>query len=225
MMKTCIKIIDGHHASYAPPLTEALIRQILPSLKKTTEMSEAILGGRRKMLSMDINEMGPIVVKSYARGGILSFFVKETYLRLGKIRSLGEFEWLDRAKDLDIPVPNPLACLWKGKLFYQCWLIMENIGPNRTLAQISLSDEDLAKQLLPAIREKIFLLVHHNILHVDLHPGNILLNDQNHPFIIDFDKARFYRGSKENLIEKYIGRWKRSVRKHHLPLILNEVFE
>jgi len=217
--------IDGYHASFVPPLTEAHVHLLLPCLKKSPEKSADVLGGRRKVFSMNIQGLGEVVIKSYARGGIPGVFVKETYLRGGKIRSLSEFQWLARAKGIGLPVPNPLACVWKGNLFYKCWLIMESIGPHKTLAQISLSDEKLVKQLLPVIREKIFLLVRHNILHVDLHPGNILLNDQNFPFIVDFDKARYYSGSKEKLIEKYTGRWERSVKKHHLPHVLNGVFE
>ena len=37
------------------------------------------------------------------------------------------------------------------------------------------------------------------------------------PYIIDFDKARIFRGSGKRLAEKYRKRWQRAVRKHGLP--------
>jgi 3-deoxy-D-manno-octulosonic acid kinase len=225
MMGTVEKKIDGYHAIYAPPLTEKHLLQILPLLQKSPERNETILGGRRKIAVADIKGLGSIAIKAYARGGLLSAFVKETYFHVGEIRSFTEFRWLVTAHSLGIPVPHPLVCIWKGKVFYKCWMIMLNIGPHKTLAQISLTDENRTKQIMPVIREKIFLLARHKILHVDLHPGNLLLNDQNHPFITDFDKARYYPGNPKKLLKKYAKRWKRSVKKHHLPVLLNEIFE
>ena len=61
--------------------------------------------------------------------------------------------------------------------------------------------------------------------HVDLHPGNILVTDNDQIFIIDFHKARMFNGSKQKLMNKYCARWKRAVKKHGLPEILNDIFE
>jgi hypothetical protein len=41
-------------------------------------------------------------------------------------------------------------------------------------------------------------------------------------FIIDFDKGRVFSGSRDKLRDLYLQRWQRAVRKHGLPLWLNE---
>ena len=70
--------------------------------------------------------------------------------------------------------------------------------------------------------EQITLLVRNNILHVDLHPGNVVIDDRRQVYLLDFDKGRIYRGSREKLKDRYIARWRRAVDKHRLPDMLND---
>lgn len=58
------------------------------------------------------------------------------------------------------------------------------------------------------------------IYHKDLHPGNVLVDENNDIYIIDFDKAGVFRGDKRVLLKKYMERWGRAVTKHSLPQAL-----
>jgi len=90
---------------------------------------------------------------------------------------------------------------------------------HHTLAQLSLANESGAKKRMAAVCSQVRTLINHGILHVDLHPGNILVNPEGRVFLIDFDKARWYKNSR-GLKEKYLCRWRRAVDKHGLPSFL-----
>ena len=90
---------------------------------------------------------------------------------------------------------------------------------------VSLKDEARVSKLIAEITRQINLLINSGLHHVDLHPGNILVTDDDQIFIIDFHKARMFKGSKQKLLNKFSARWKRAVKKHHLPEVLNDVFK
>ncbi len=71
--------------------------------------------------------------------------------------------------------------------------------------------------------QSLSILINNNIHHVDLHPGNVLVDIDNNVFIIDFDKAHYFSKSKKKLKKKYFYRWKRAIIKHGLPHMLNEI--
>jgi predicted unusual protein kinase regulating ubiquinone biosynthesis (AarF/ABC1/UbiB family) len=68
-------------------------------------------------------------------------------------------------------------------------------------------------------------LAENRILHVDLHPGNILVDTRPQVYIIDFDKAVTTAYHSSKLRQRYIRRWRRAVIKHELPLFLHEEFQ
>jgi len=72
---------------------------------------------------------------------------------------------------------------------------------------------------MTAVSSQVSALIEHGILHVDLHPGNVLVNPEGRLFLIDFDKARLYKNSR-GLKDKYLRRWRRAVDKHDLPPFL-----
>ena len=76
---------------------------------------------------------------------------------------------------------------------------------------------------MPKLTNQVDTLVENQIHHVDLHPGNVIVNNHNELFIIDFDKAQMNFHNKKKLHQKYINRWQRAVLKHNLPAMLNLV--
>ena len=76
---------------------------------------------------------------------------------------------------------------------------------------------------MPSVIEQISKLIEHRILHIDLHPGNVIVDDKGRALIIDFDKGRFFNGSRDKLRNLYLQRWQRAVSKHGLPAMLNEM--
>lgn len=187
--------------------------------------TEAVLGGRGAIKKIYIEGIGPVVIKYNTRGGLVRFFVERTYVRLGKTVNRLEFEQLITASEIGVNVPEPVAFVTKGILFYRGWLVLKEIKNSKTLVEVSRENEARAARLLPEISRQVTILINSGLHHVDLHPGNILVNDDDQVFIIDFHKARKYTGSKHKLLKKYSARWKRAVKKHGLPETLNSVFE
>ena len=89
--------------------------------------------------------------------------------------------------------------------------------------QICLKNKDKAVSLLPLISDNISKLIKSSIHHKDLHPGNIIIDKLGKPFILDFDKACNFRGSKKELADRYIQRWQRAIKKYNLPDKLLEI--
>lgn len=52
--------------------------------------------------------------------------------------------------------------------------------------------------------------------------GNVLVYPEQSVYLIDFDKARHFKGSASDLRKAYICRWRRAVIKHGLPEVLSE---
>ncbi|NLD36416.1 MAG: phosphotransferase [Desulfatiglans sp.] len=186
--------------------------------------TDEILGGRGSIKRLELEGFGPVVIKYNTRGGLIRLFIERTYIRTGKPCNRIEFEQLINASKSGVNVPEPVAFATKGSLFYRGWLVLKEIKNSETLAAISLKDETRIARLLNEIRRQIAILMNSGLYHVDLHPGNILVNDNNEVFIIDFHKARKFKAGKEKLKDKYFARWKRAVKKHGLPETLNEVF-
>jgi 3-deoxy-D-manno-octulosonic acid kinase len=71
--------------------------------------------------------------------------------------------------------------------------------------------------------KQLYLLIEEGIYHVDLHPGNVLVDNNHNVYVIDFDKARCWTGPKNELRDLYLHRWRRAVIKHNLPETLSEI--
>jgi 3-deoxy-D-manno-octulosonic acid kinase len=144
---------------------------------------------------------------------------------MGKTRGQSEYEMLERAREMGINVPQPVAYAFRGRLFYQAWLVMEQIKAHQTLAQKSLLGEAAFRQLMPEISRQVAILIRHRFLHVDLHPGNILVTDNNTVYLIDFDKSRVVHQGEKKLCARYLRRWHRAVHKYRLPPALSDLLE
>jgi RIO-like serine/threonine protein kinase len=124
---------------------------------------------------------------------------------------------------LGINVPEPIAYAHRGRLFYRAWLVTREIHQPLSLARLSLQDEKKTTTAMHSVIEQISALIQNDILHVDLHPGNVLVDAAGKVYLLDFDKGRVYQGSREKLKNRYIARWQRAVVKHRLPDMLSDV--
>lgn len=205
-------------------LNHSQLETLIKIFDEPNDKTDAVLGGRGSIKRLDLDGFGPVIIKYNTRGGLIRLFIERTYVRTGKPCNRIEFEQLINASKLGVNVPEPVAFATKGSLFYRGWLVIKEIKNSETLASVSLKDEDRTDQLLNEITRQISILIDSGLYHVDLHPGNILVNDNNEIFIIDFHKARVFNAGKEILKDKYFTRWKRAIKKHRLPETLNEVF-
>ena len=184
---------------------------------KDQNKSETILAGRNSVSKITVPELGSLIVKQYARGGLVAYFNKDRYFYSKQSRSELEFNALINAASAGVNVPQPIAFASKGSLFYKAWLITKKIEHSKNFIELCLNEKSRAVNLLPAICENIKKLIKNSIHHKDLHPGNIIIDQFNKPFILDFDKACYYSGGRDKLSKKYRKRWQRAVKKYNLP--------
>lgn len=196
------------------------IEHLVSLFNRPTRSSGLTLGGRTSVTIDTLDGVGPVAVKHYRRGGLVHLFVKQTYLRRGKTRCRLEYEMLDKVRRMGVDAPKPLAYATRGKLFYRCWLVSREVPAHSTLAELSISDINRAIYLIEPIAQAIGRLIQNRILHVDLHPGNVLVDPDNRTYLIDFDRAGSYRLGEIALRNRYLARWKRAVIKHRLPNVL-----
>jgi tRNA A-37 threonylcarbamoyl transferase component Bud32 len=217
------RTVDSYHFGFSLNLAEAQLRILAGFLDHHGPAGVPVLGGRTSVSPLQLDGIGAVVVKHYRRGGLIRHLVKSRYLRFGKTRSQREFEQLSIARSLGINVPQPVAYAHRGGLFYSAWLAARAIEEPITLARLSLQDADAARRAAASAVEQIALLIQHNILHVDLHPGNVVVDNCRRVYLVDFDKTGRYRGGREKLKRRYIRRWQRAVVKHRLPQFLAEM--
>jgi 3-deoxy-D-manno-octulosonic acid kinase len=219
------RAIDAYQFGFSLKLDEHQLRPLIRYFDRPSPPDATILGGRATLAFAKMNGLGSIAIKSYHRGGWMQYLSKQRYLKLSKTRAQAEFELLQLVRALGINAPEPLAYAYRGRLFYQAWLVSRSINQPVSLALLSLKDEGKARQVMEAVIEQISVLIKNDILHVDLHPGNIVVDGTGHVFLVDFDKGRIYCGSRKKLRNRYLARWQRAVTKHKLPEMLIDLLQ
>lgn len=206
---------------FEPKEVSSLLTLVRECQKKTPANSSS-LGGRGAIVYGTVPSIGEVVVKGYSRGGFLRRFIERSYLRIGSTRSQLEFETLTQVRELGVNAPQPIAFAHAGSVVYRAWLIMKRIEGERSFADISRQDEDLLRSLSSLLVSQLAILIRNKIFHVDLHPGNVLVDKTGKVFLLDFDKAIPFRGRPNALRDHYLRRWRRAVLKHDLPDIVSE---
>lgn len=209
-------------------LSDEVATRIVQLMRNVPEDApRGVLAGRGYTGIQNLEGLGRVFVKQYAHGGLLRHVTGGSFLCVGPSRSLQEFLMLERVRDLGINAPKPILFVNKGSFFYRTWLYMEEIVNSRNLAEVSRSergeDVDVLHDAMKKLGEQVLALIKNKIFHVDLHPGNVLVQESGTVSIVDFDKAHEFKGSAERLRELYLRRWRRAVIKHKLSPVLTEV--
>jgi 3-deoxy-D-manno-octulosonic acid kinase len=191
--------------------------QLIGMFEQPPGRPAAVLGGRTAVARIHLNGFGSMVIKHYRRGGWMRRVVRRTYLRWGRPRCGGEFDMLLEVRRLGVRAPEPIAYAYRGHLLYRCWLVTREIPLQASLADMGRTEPPAARRMIPAVADQIRRLIEHRIWHVDLHPGNVLVDPHDHVHLIDFDRARNVLWSPALLRRRYLDRWKRAVFKHGLP--------
>lgn len=157
-----------------------------------------------------------LVLKRYHRGGLLGKLIKDSYLYNGRSRSRmwREFLLLGQMRDLDLPVPRPVAtrCLRTSWLSYQGELITEQICDAKTLAE-TLCSQSLPEATWQMIGRMIRRFHQHRIDHADLNAANILLTVTGQTYLIDFDKCFIRPQHHHKWCQRNLNRLLRSLKK------------
>jgi 3-deoxy-D-manno-octulosonic acid kinase len=219
------RTMDSYHFGFLLNLTDSQLATLAGLFDHPDPIDVSVLGGRTAATAAQLDGIGPVIIKHYRRGGLLRYFIKDRYLNFGKTRSQREFELLDIVGALGINIPQPIAYAHRGRLLYRAWLVTREIHQPLSLARLSLQDEKKASTTMASVIEQISLLIQNDILHVDLHPGNVVVDVREQVYLLDFDKGRVYHGSRQNLKDRYLARWQRAVNKHGLPEMLTDILQ
>lgn len=206
-------------------LDRSQLLQIQQVLEEPVQPSAQHLSGRARPIFFNLEEVGPVVLKAYLRGGFPGKIISRTYLKLGRPRSGVEMDMLLLARKLGINAPEPVCWVTKGSIVYQTWLVLKEAPGVEPLSLLAGRDEKKALPFMTDVRRQVLILIKHGLYHVDLHPGNVLVGDGGKVFIIDFDKARHFSGSEAALFRRYEKRWRRAVRKYGLPESLCRIMD
>jgi len=131
------------------------------------------------------------VLRHYYRGGLIGKIIKDSYWFTGieKTRAACEFSLLQHMQTLELPAPEPVAYrVIRHGFTYQADLLSTRIQQAQDLVAI-LSKQPLSESLWSKIGATIKQFHDHNIYHHDLNAHNILINDKEQVFLIDFDRG------------------------------------
>jgi 3-deoxy-D-manno-octulosonic acid kinase len=136
------------------------------------------------------------VLRHYLRGGLIGKCLEDQYFFTGvkKTRAWRELQLLAQMRNLGLPVPRPIgAQITKNLLYYRADLIIERIGQASDAHQL-LSQGPLENDIWHSIGACIAEFHRHQVFHHDLNIHNIMLDDQQRVWLIDFDKCEFKAG-------------------------------
>lgn len=156
------------------------------------------------------------VLRQYLRGGLVRHFNKKYYWGADalKSRSWREFSLLYQLKEMNLPVPRPVAAIMSSSLFWHCGsLLIETIADaedtHHKLLKGVVADEHWFE-----IGKAIAQLHYHNVYHPDLNIHNILIDINKKVWIIDFDKGTLELTSTQK--RQMLDRLKRSLNKEQV---------
>ena len=137
------------------------------------------------------------VLRHYYRGGLIGKLIHDSYLFTGlnNTRAIQEYLLLAQLHSWQLPAPRPIACRVKRTgLYYQADIISERISGAEDL-YTRLLREPVSDTLWQKIGETIALFHQKQVYHHDLNIHNILLDEHNKVWLIDFDQGQIKTGS------------------------------
>lgn len=135
-------------------------------------------------------------LRHYRRGGLFGKLVKDHYIFTGweKTRSYQEFQLLNTLIEAGVNVPKPIAAKAVKRTFcYQADLLSQRIPNAKDLVSI-LQEKPLPKEIYQKIGNEIRKMHAAQVNHTDLNIHNILIDDYDKVWIIDFDKCYQQKG-------------------------------
>ncbi len=184
--------VEKNHYFFNPELAKDFQPNFLNS--EYWQSQNAIVGtaqGRGTTWFISYNKQN-WVLKHYFRGGIIGRFLNDSYFYTGLkyTRSVAEFNLLTQLNALDLPAPKPIACsVYRNGLGYQADLLTTRVENAQDLVGI-LSEAPLDKAMYKNIGATIKRFHQEGIYHHDLNIHNILIDDQEKVWLIDFDRAK-----------------------------------
>ncbi|WP_168171509.1 3-deoxy-D-manno-octulosonic acid kinase [Lacimicrobium sp. SS2-24] len=143
-------------------------------------------------------------LRHYCRGGLIGRLCHDQFIYTGRenTRAWQELRLLKFLRQHNMPVPEPIAAhIIRVGWTYRADLITRVIPNSRDLHHI-LCERPLTTEQWVNTGKVIARLHQHQVYHHDLNIRNLMLDDQDNVWIIDFDKCRRRNGDnwkKQNL--------------------------
>jgi len=155
-------------------------------------------------------------LRHYHRGGMVAALLGDRYYWKGlqQTRAWQEWHLLAKMRDMDLPVPQPLAAqvIHSGR-FYRADLLTRKIENSHSLAEI-LRKKSLSKDAWESIGRTIQQFHHFGVYHDDLNAHNIMIDNDGKVYLIDFDKGEMRDSVADNTWQQQnLQRLKRSLDK------------
>ena len=155
------------------------------------------------------------VLRHYYRGGLIGKLINDSYWFSSQqnTRAAKEFALLATMQQLALPAPKPIAYrVIRSGLLYRADLLSSRIENAQDLVAF-LSQQSLEDELWQKIGATIKRFHRHNIYHHDLNAHNILIDDSNNFFIIDFDRGELRKNNNSDWKKANVARLQRSFMK------------
>ena len=157
---------------------------------------------------------GTAVLRHYWRGGLVGKILSDQYLFTGlkNTRTYQEFTLLLELQKRGLNVPMPIGALVKtAGLVYRGDLLTQEIAGAESLGEV-LQHRALAAAEIAKVGAAIAVFHQQGVYHADLNINNILFDQEQRIFIIDFDRGRLVRPGHSSL-KQNMARLKRSLLK------------
>ncbi|MGX5201228.1 3-deoxy-D-manno-octulosonic acid kinase [Aliikangiella sp. IMCC44632] len=132
------------------------------------------------------------VLRHYYRGGMVANLSSDKFIYFGQTNSrvYQELQLLETMYLSGLPVPKPVAGLiTRHGISYQADLLMQQIADAQDLVAI-LTQQAMAEAQWRNIGVMLAQFHQNGIYHSDLNAHNILMDQQNKAWLIDFDKCQ-----------------------------------
>ncbi len=158
------------------------------------------------------------VLRHYHRGGIMSRFVDDRYIWIGReaTRAFREWRLLSTLYLSGLPVPRPIAArVWRQGLAYTADILTAYLDETRSIDELLRSGDSL-DALWPVVGRVLRQFHDRGVYHSDLNVRNILVDSRERVFLVDFDKGSLRKPGPWQ--QRNLGRLQRSLRKIALEL-------
>lgn len=170
------------------------------------------INGRGETYEIEL-EGRRFILKNYIRGGLISKISHDKYLfdSMASTRSVKEYNFLYILFKKGLPVPKPAALkVIKNKFTYTASLITCKIQNNGTLHDF-IMNKKMNLDLWNSLELTLEKFYNENVYHSDLNSKNIIIDQKNNFYLVDFDNSYFFY--KKKLFKKSLIRLERSLSK------------
>jgi 3-deoxy-D-manno-octulosonic acid kinase len=190
----------GHHFLYDDAISDALDEElgIDTFTSEYWQFQNKITGkaqGRGTTLFIEHNHH-QWVLRHYQRGGMIGKVLSDQYLFTGveHSRPFEEFRLLAAMRKEGLKVPLPVAArIYRRGVIYRGDLITEKIPNSQDLHRV-LCHKPLGKDLWRSVGEAMAAMHKCQVHHHDANIRNIMMDDDQQIWLIDFDRCRKRKG-------------------------------